>query len=73
MERVRRRVLTEIRRYRKRAERMSDVALLYAIEELARRCHGGHALWGMKLQSVWTNLYDGSRDPRIVRLREHKV
>ena len=73
MERVRRKVLLEIRRYRKRAERMTDAMLLYAIEELARRCHGGHALWGMKLQDVWVNLYDGSSDPRIVRLREHKA
>ena len=73
MERIRRKTLLEIRRYRKRAARMSDVTLLYAIEELARRCHGGPALWGMKLQDAWVNLYDESSDPEIVRLREHKA
>jgi len=52
---------------------MRDAMLLYAIEELVRRCHGGPALWGMKLQDAWVNLYDESSDPEIVRLREHKA
>jgi len=69
MERLQRKVLREIRKGKAAAGRLSDHALLYAIEELHRRVNGGMAVWGMKLQDVWTNLFDSSSDPRIVRLR----
>jgi len=46
MERLQRKVLREIRRGKAAAGRLSDHALLYAIEELHRRVHGGDGCMG---------------------------